>query len=181
MKISSLMLLALAGLPASAAASSIVLGGSLAQNCYLAAEDRDASRTAMDTCNRALNEEALTQRDRVATHVNRGILHLNRSNLRAANTDFDAAIALDPEEPEAWLNKAIGHARLGRSVDALPLVERALELRTKRPALAYLVRALALEDSGNIPGAYRDLKLAQQLEPTLKEAGIELSRFRIRP
>ncbi|MDV3258176.1 MAG: hypothetical protein LOX97_10445 [Sphingomonas sp.] len=180
MKKLSFTLLAMAALPASAAASSITIGSSLAEGCYVAAEDRDPSREAMDTCDRALREEALTSRDRVATHVNRGILHLNRANLRAANADFDAALALDPDEPEAWLNKAIGYARLGHTAEALPLADKALELKTNRPALAYFVRALALEDSGNIAAAYRDLKRAQSLEPTLKEATVELSRFQVR-
>lgn len=180
MKISSLALLAVAAIPASAAASILALGNALAESCYLAAEARNATRNSLDTCDRALNEEALSPRDRVATHVNRGVLYLNRANLRAANSDFDAALAMDPNEPEAWLNKAVGHAKFGRTTDALPLVEKALQLNTRRPALAYFVRAMALEDSGNLVGAYRDLRRAQALEPNWKEPEIELRRFQVR-
>ncbi len=180
MKKLSLTLLALAAFPASAAASSLTFGSSLAQSCYLAAEDRDIGREAMDACNRALTEEALTERDRVSTHVNRGILYLNRSDLRAANADFDAALALDSQEPEAWLNKAIGYVRVGQTADALPMIQKALDLKTRRPAVAYYVRALVLEDSGNIAGAYRDLRMAQKLEPKLKAATVELGRFQVR-
>ena len=180
MKISSLTLLAVAALPASAAASIIALGNGLAEGCYLAAEARNATANSLETCNRALNEEALSPRDRMATHVNRGILHLNRANLRAADADFDAALAMDPNEPEAWLNKAVGHAKFGRTVDALPLVQKALDLNTRRPALAYFVRAMALEDSGNLVGAYRDLRRARSLEPKWKEPEIELRRFQVR-
>jgi len=180
MNISSLALLAVAAIPASAAASIIALGNGLAESCYVAAEAGNASQAAMDACNRALSEEALTRADRVATHVNRGILFLNRSNPGAANADFDAAIAINPGEPEAWLNKAVGHARFGRSVDALPFVQKALELNTRRPALAYFVRAMALEDSGNVGGAYHDLKRARQLEPKWAEPEIELRRFQVR-
>ena len=180
MKISSLALLAVVIIPASASAAIIAVGNGLAEGCYLAAEARNATPSSIETCNRALNEEALSPRDRVATHVNRGVLHLNRANLRAANADFDAALAMDPNEPEAWLNKAIGHAKFGRSSDALPLAEKALSLNTRRPALAYFVRAMALEDSGNIVGAYRDLRRAQALEPKWKEPEIELRRFQVR-
>ena len=102
------------------------------------------------------------------------------ANLRAANADFDAALAMDPNEPEAWLNKAVGHAKFGRSIDALPLAEKALALNTRRPALAYFVRAMALEDGGNIVGAYRDLRRARALEPKWKEPAIELRRFQVR-
>ena len=136
MKKLSLTLLALAAIPGSAAASSMTFGSSLAQSCYLAAEGRDIGRDAMDACDRALTEEALTKRDRVSTHVNRGIVHLYRSNLRAANADFDAALALDPREPEAWLNKAISYVRIGQTADALPMVQKAIDLKTRRPAIA---------------------------------------------
>lgn len=180
MKTSPFIFFALVTVPASASAAILALGGGLAKSCYEAAEARNATIGAMDTCTRALNEEALSPHDRVATHVNRGILHLNRANLRAANADFNAALAMDPNEPEAWLNKAIGHAKFGRTIDALPLAEKALALNTRRPALAYFVRAMALEDSGNIVGAYRDLRRARSLEPKWKEPEIELRRFRVR-
>lgn len=180
MKISPLALLAVAAFPTSASAVILAVGNRLAESCYLAAEARNATASSMDICNRALNEEALSPRDRVATHVNRGVLHLNRANLPAANADFDAALAMDPNEPEAWLNKAVGHAKFGRSTDALPMVQKALDLNTRRPALAYFVRAMALEDSGNIVGAYRDLRRARALEPKWKEPEIELRRFQVR-
>ena len=180
MRISSLILVTLAAVPASAGASVLTIGGGYAEACYNAAEDRDASRTALDTCNRAMTEEGLMRRDQVATHVNRGILYLIRGNVKAAHTDFDAALALDPSEADAWLNKAVVHARFGRSTDALPFVTKALELKTRRPALAYFVRAMALEDGGNVAGAYRDLKKAQALEPKWREPTAELARFQVR-
>ena len=65
--------------------------------------------TLMDHCNRALTEEALTPEDRVATYVNRGILHLSAGDVAEADADFDRALALDPDQPDAWLNKAILH------------------------------------------------------------------------
>ena len=39
--------------------------------------------------------------------------------------------------------------------------QKALELKTRRPALAYFVRAMAYEDSGNLRAAYNDLQRAQ--------------------
>lgn len=174
------ILIAAVLVPASAAASVITLGTGLAQSCYFAADARDTHRQSFDACNRALTEEALTSEDRVATHVNRGILHLIRGDVRQAHADFDSALRLDPTEPEAWLNKAIAHARFGRTADAMPLVQKALELNTRRPALAYFVRAMAHEDNGNIAGAYQDLRRAQQLEPKWREPAIELRRFKVK-
>lgn len=180
MKISSLALMAIAALPAAATASVITVGAGFAESCYLAADSRNASKQSMDACNRALTEQALTPDDRVATHVNRAILYMIRKNVDEANADLDAALALDPNEAEAWLNKGVIHARFGKSTDALPYVTKALELKTRRPALAYFVRAMAYEDSGNVAGAYYDLKRAQALEPNWKEPEIELRRFRVR-
>lgn len=178
-KLSPLAMVALAALPASAAASVITMGSGYAESCYHAADARDASRQAMDACDKALTEQAITEEDRVATYVNRGILFMIRRKVDEANSDFDAALALNPNEPEAWLNKAVVHARFGKPVDAMPLVQKALDLNTRRPALAYFVRAMALEDSGNIAAAYHDLKRAEQLEPKWSEPKIELRRFRV--
>jgi len=180
MRISSLALVALTAFPASAMAAVLSVGSSYAHGCYQAAEDRDARRTAMDTCDHAIAEQGLMVEDRVATHVNRGILYLIRGNVKQAGADFDAALALDPTEPDAWLNKAVLVARYGKSTDAMPFVSKALELKTRRPALAYFVRAMALEDSGNISGAYQDLKKAQALEPRWREPTAELARFQVR-
>lgn len=180
MRISSLALVALTAFPASATASVLSVGSGYAHGCYQAAEDRDARKTAMETCDRAMNEQGLMTEDRVATYVNRGILYLIRGNVRQANADFDAALALDATEPDAWLNKAVLVARYGKSSDAMPYVTKALQFKTRRPALAYFVRAMALEDSGNLSGAYSDLKKAQALEPHWREPTAELARFQVR-
>ena len=160
--------------------SVLTLGGGYAESCYKAAEAQDARAASLEVCDRALNEEALMPRERMATFVNRGILHLRRTDLKSARADFDAASAIDPTEPEVWLNKAILTVRFGKSSAALPLVEKALAFNTKRPALAYFVRAMAQEDSGNIAAAYHDLQRAQQLEPKWQEPAIELTRFAVR-
>ena len=163
----------------SSQASVVTIGGGFASSCYQSAKIQDTRQRAIDECDRALSEEALTHEDRVATFVNRGILHLRRANLTAAGSDFDSALRIDPRQPEAWLNKAIMQVRFGKSADALPLVTKALEYRTTKPALAYFVRAVAYEDSGNIAAAYHDLQRAQALDPQWKEPAIELRRFKV--
>lgn len=180
MRMSSLALIVLAGLPAAAAASVVTMGSGYAESCYHAADARVAGQAEMASCNRALSEQALDPSDRVATYVNRGILYLLRTDTRLANADFDAALAMDPNQAEAWLNKAIIHARFGRPIDAMPMVQKALELKTRRAALAYFVRAMAYEDSGNIAAAYHDLKRAQALDPQWTEPGLELQRFQVK-
>ncbi len=180
MKLSVLVVAAMAVIPASTTATVLVVGGSYARSCYEAAEARSAGLRAMDTCNRALTDEALLPHDRVASYVNRGIIQMIRGDVASADSDFNAALALDPSEPDAWLNKAILNARHGTTAAALPFAEKALQLKTRRPALAYFVRAMAYEDSGNIRAAYNDLQRARQLEPNWSEPAIELKRFKVR-
>ena len=164
----------------SSQASVFTIGSGFAESCYSSAERQDARQASIDECNRALTEEALMTEDRVATFVNRGILHLRRANLAAANADFDSALRLNPRNPEAWLNKAILLVRHGNGADALPLVTKALEYQTRKQALAYFVRAIAYEDSGNAAAAYRDLQRARDLAPEWQEPVIELRRFKVR-
>lgn len=179
MRLAPLAVLAAAVAAGPAAASVQTMGGGYAESCYAAAESRYASKQGIDECNLALAEEGLPVEDRVATLVNRGILHLRRHDVTRANADFDAALRINPQQAEAWLNKAVVHARFGKSTDALPHLAKAFELGTRKPALAYFVRAMAYEDSGNLRAAYADLQRAHQLDPDWAEPTIELKRFKV--
>ena len=169
------------GCATTAATGSVtVIGGGFAQSCFLAAEAHDTSFDAMNDCDRALSEELLEPGDRVATHVNRGILFFVKADAASANADFDRALQLDPNEPDAWLNKAIVTVQYGDGVDPLPMIRKALELKTRRPAVAYYVRGIVEERRGNIRAAYDDFRRAQSLEPRWDKPGIELSRYTVR-
>ena len=134
----------------------------------------------MRECDRALAEEPLDHHDRVATHVNRGIVRLHFGDLAGSEKDFDKALALDPTEPEAWLNKGLSRLRRGDGANALPLIERAIETRTVRPALALYARGIAHEQSGNLRSAYADLIRARDLDPNWSLPGEELKRYQVR-
>lgn len=166
---------------APAAASVTVIGDSAARVCYEAARS-GLMPTPEDfaTCDRALTNEALSGHDVVATHVNRGILRLRRGNVDAAIADFDAAIALDPREPEAYLNRGSALLRQERAAEALPLLNAALERNTREPALAYFARAIANESLGNVAAAYADYRRASELKPDWRAPRAELSRFSVR-
>jgi tetratricopeptide (TPR) repeat protein len=179
MKLAPLALAALA-MPAAAGASVIAIGGGYAGSCYEEAEAQNVTAQSLDVCNRALGEEALFASDRVATHVNRGIIYLRRGAVAEAEADFNRALALDEGQAEAWLNKAILYARYRNSRDAMPFVSKALANGTRRPAVAYFVRAMAYEDAGNIRAAYRDLQKARSLAPEWGEPVAELARYQVR-
>jgi tetratricopeptide (TPR) repeat protein len=171
-------LLAAAAFPASA--SVMTVGSSAARACYEAADsvlapDADDFRS----CDQALRDEALVRNDLVATHVNRGILRLRRNQVDAAIRDFDEAIALDPQQPEAYLNKGAALIRLENANDALPLFTASLERNTTRPEIAHYGRAIAYETLGNVQQAYSDYRRASELRPGWQEPLVELRRFRI--
>lgn len=168
-------------LPVSAAEAGIItVGEGFARSCYEASEAHDTRRLAFEACDRAFTDQVLSGHDEVATHVNRGILYYLIGNLRLANADYDRAIALDPNQPEAWLNKGMAALKAGDSAAAAPMFERALALRTVRPALAYYGRAIVNEDRGNVRQAYADLHRARQLEPKWTLPQEELKRYIVR-
>jgi tetratricopeptide (TPR) repeat protein len=168
-------------LPLSAAQAGIItIGEGLARSCYEASEKQIATPANIEVCNRAFYEQALEFHDEVATHVNRGILYYLSGNLAAANWDYDQAIKLDPNEPEAWLNKGMAQLKARNSQAAAPMFEKALALKTVRPALAYYGRAIVNEDSGNIRQAYADLQRARDLEPRWALPVEELRRYVVR-
>ncbi|MBV9930120.1 MAG: tetratricopeptide repeat protein [Alphaproteobacteria bacterium] len=166
---------------APAAGAVMVIGNTSARICYEAAEARMApSWDSFANCDRALNEEGLTEFDRVATYVNRGILRLRTGKVDAAIADFDVAIGRDPSLGDAYLNKGIALVRASRDWDeAIGLFNTAIEKRTRRPALAYYGRGVANEMKGRIKDAYLDYREANRIEPKWREPQTDLARFTV--
>jgi tetratricopeptide (TPR) repeat protein len=170
----------LAAIGASASAGVFVVGSSDARLCYEAADSalqpqiRDIRR-----CDNALLRDTLTRYDTGATHVNRGILRLRRGQVEDAIVDFDRAIALDPEQPESYLNKGAALIQRQNPAEALQLFTVALERNTTRPAIAHYGRAIANEQLGNVRAAYSDYRRASELDPDWADPRTELRRFRV--
>ena len=158
----------------------VSVGGSSAESCYHAAVARDTSRQALGECSSALGREVIPMTDLVASYVNRGVLRLVLADYRSAESDFDQAMALEPNQAEAWLNKGIARYQQGDAKAAVDILDHAIQLRTHYPALAYFARGLANEDSGNIKAAYADLQRAHQLSPQWAAPSDELKRFQVR-
>lgn len=160
----------------------IVIGNSRAQSCYQSAEYARATQSNIDECNAALEHDLLSQRERVATLVNVGILHFYRRDYNTALSHFDQAIAIDAEEPEALLNKAITLLRRDEAGgEALPLFTMALEMGTRKPALAYYGRGLAHELNGDLTAAYYDIQRASEADPDWDVPERDLARFIVQP
>lgn len=172
--------LALSTIPGPSYADAVI-GGSAAQSCYRSAAEYRHDIPAIDECTTALGEKQMTSGDRAGTYVNRGILYMLAGKRGSAVQDFDQAIAIDPQQAEAWLNKAVTMVNAGQGSDALGFADRALQLHTQKPALAYYVRGLAHEEEGQTGAAYADLRNAAALDPNWPEPAEQLRRYRVVP
>ena len=174
--------LATTALSATAAqAAATILGGSTAgRDCYLAAELKRETRSSLAVCTRALDVDSLSRRDRGATLVNRGIIHMQARDLESAITDYRAAIALDPDLAEAHVNLGIALLhRGGQDQAAIETLTRALEMRPAKPEVALYSRAVAHEMVGNMREAFEDYSAAAAAAPDWKEPVEQLKRFSI--
>ena len=168
-----------AAAPATAAVT--VIGGSAARQCYDLAElPRHPTQEDLEFCDRAIDVEPLSQRDLVATYINRGILRVRVGRTSDGIADFNEAIARDPSIAEAWFNRGVALMRTSGPEEALPSFNAAVERSTNRPALAYFGRAVALEALGNVRGAYADYRRASELDPEWDRPRTELARFSVR-
>ncbi len=164
--------------PAPALAQVKILGKGPGEDCYKAAVERRTHFAAVDLCDSALLVETST-RNRSATFVNRGLLHMFGERWEAARDDFDKALALDKRLAEAYLNR--GALALYRKdyAAALTDLDQAILLADDRLPQAYFNRALAREGKGDVAGAYQDLLAAQTLAPAWELPKAELKRYRV--
>jgi len=154
-------------------------GGPLSRLCYEAAASQDDRTSELEGCTRSLDEEPLTSVERAATLVNRGIIEMARNENSAADADFDAALVLNSNLPDAWLNKGFLRIRQGDGRSALPLLQQGIDRKPDRQALAIFARGVAYEEMGQYRSAYADLRLAHQLEPDWSLPSEYLSHYRV--
>lgn len=165
-----------------ASASVMVIGSSDARMCYEAADSPIMPQVIdLRRCDSALQTDNLSAYETVATHVNRGILRLRRGQIDQAIADFDRAMQLDPNQPEAYLNKGAARIRQDNPTEAAELFTVALQHNTRRPAVAHYGRAVAYEALGNVREAYADYRAASELAPDWSQPRADLQRFRVVP
>lgn len=170
--------LLLTAMPATAAVS--ILGGGFGRDCYMAAEFRRETRASLAVCTQALEAESLSRRDRAATHVNRGIVHMQARDLPRAIADYEAAIRLEPKLAEAHVNLGIALLHSGgRDREAVAALTRGLEMNPSRPEVAFYSRAVANELLGNVRAAYEDYQAAAAARPEWAEPVEQLKRFSV--
>lgn len=186
------LLAGLHALPVAAQGNVIFLGADgYAQMCSEAAHTPDRNRLfeqtgsrllipGLEVCTLAIQQGDLTVIDLAGSYVNRGVLHFSAGDHQLALQDFDAALGLTQELPEAFVNRGYALVALERWAESLAAFDRGIELGAPDLARAHFNRAIAHEELGQLREAYADYLKASELNPEWEEAKRELSRFRVR-
>jgi tetratricopeptide (TPR) repeat protein len=158
----------------------VVLGDGPEKYCYQAAKTGLDTLAGIGHCNIALTTPLIAA-DKVATLVNRGVLLHQLKRYQPAMDDFNAALRLDPEQADAFLNRGVAKISLGQFADALVDIQKGIDLGPSEIALGYYDRAIAHERLGNVREAYFDYQRALKAAPNFVAAQTALSRFKVTP
>lgn len=176
--------LAIAGLgfaawTAAADAAISVVNGTLASSCFQAAEYGSATKDSVRLCTIAVEEAALTQRDRAATYINLGIIHSRLGNAQDALNSYNRGLEIDPSLGEGYVDRGAVQIMLKNYQAAIADITKGLSLNANKPEIAYYDRAIANEAVGNIRDAYIDYKKAVEIRPDFALANEQLARFKV--
>jgi len=159
---------------AGAQAVSIISNSSAARDCYTAANAASTRRfTSQDdlaTCTRALEYENLNRTDKARTLINRGIVETALEKYQAAMADYNAASALVPDLPEAYVSRGNLWYLAEKYDRAISEYTAATKMDFQRVYIAYYNRGLVYEKQGNREAAMGDYLQALKLWPDFKQA-----------
>lgn len=159
-----LLVLCTLGLTSVQAATSVILNTSPAFECYQEVV-RYGSVPDFDSCNTAIEFQALDRLELAATYSNRGILYSRKGKIRAALADHNRAVKLAPELSSTSINRANTYVKARRFVEAMSDMDRAVAIADDRVAVAHYNRALLFQRIGDLASARKDGELAASLLP----------------
>lgn len=169
-----------------------VLGGGMAEECYLAARDAvsgsetvafTGTRVGLDPveiCTIALRSDRLGVRGLAGTYTNHGVLLFADGKFSAALNNFDKAIDLDESIAEAHINRGASLVALQQWADGIQALTVGLDMDPNEAEKAYYNRAIANEELGNVREAYFDYRKAAELKPEWEEPRVQLTRFTVK-
>jgi len=168
--------------PAYAQSVTIFGGNSDAQECYMQTKLPGGS-SGVQYCNRALNSNALSERDKAATLVNRGILYNHLRRYAEAEADFKAALEVDADSGEAYINW--GNTKIflkdfeAAKADYTKAIDMAAQgINVKDLHAAYYNRGLAHEALKDLKAAFEDFVEAERLKPEWSMALERVDKYR---
>jgi eukaryotic-like serine/threonine-protein kinase len=127
--------------------------------------ERNATESALDDFNQAIEREKANSPYQVDDLVDRGRLLLRGKKYGEALTSFNAALALRADHPQALRSQAEALFHLGRFADVVAAFDRYLE-NGKPLESVYRGRGLARAELGRFPGAIEDFTKSLEMAPT---------------
>ena len=95
-------------------------------------------------------------------YANRSIAYLNTGQYEKALGDYQAYLKFEPNNSNFWYESGMVQRLMKRNEDAVKSLDRALQLNPKLD-IAYIERARAKAQAGNLSGARQDYPKAQQM------------------
>lgn len=172
----------LALLCAPARAGVLVFGTGIGHSCYLQTLlDPSPARNiaALALCDQAVADMSVNAYNHAAALTNRADIRLRMRDHDGAIADSEKAIAIEAGMGAAYLNRGAGLIGLKRYQEALPVLDRAIEVGLGKLQLAYFDRGMTKENLGDVRGAYQDYLKASELDPGFADAQTELARFKV--
>jgi len=172
--------LILSGASTATYAQLIVTGKGPQQTCYEAAlYGNPGTKPAIASCTQGL-DRALSRKDKAATYVNRGILLMRRTQFEQARKDYEKAIEISPNLPEAYMNYGAVLIHLNDYDSALIALNTAINnLKPKQLHQALYNRAIVYDAQEKHREAYLDLKQALELRPDWDDALKSIERYTV--
>jgi tetratricopeptide (TPR) repeat protein len=161
----------LVALPALAQMSVTTFGATEAAGCF---ENARGSSSDTGPCDAAL-ARGLTKSDEKKTLVNRGIIYNRRLEVQRAREDFEAAMEIDPNLAEAYLNRGNSFLLAGRTDAALEDYQDSLSLGVSEPWAAWYNIGLVYEAKSDPAKAREAYAKAIELYPGFPEATAKLA------
>lgn len=157
----------------------VVIGNPAATECYRATMlPNSIAATAIDDCNIALNYPRTTRKERASILVNRGILYNHMGEYDSALADFEAALELFSEFPEAYINRGNVYFYTGQIEQAIADYNRAIQRNSTKQHTAYFNRGLANESRQQPNAAFEDFVRANELKPDWVLAAGRVEQYR---
>jgi len=150
-----------------------VFGNPYARACFMEAS---ADGSDVDPCDRSLQGEMLSQRDRAATYVNRAVVQTNAGHLEKALKDLARAESLRPDLGEIYASRGNVYFYQNSFEAAIAEHDRGIAAGMKKLHAAHYNRGLALEQLGRIEEAKDAYRQSITLAPEF-----ELAKERLAP
>lgn len=177
-----ILFLLLSGTSMHSRAQSVVINteNEAARACYMeatvvsTAERVVVSSRMIEPCNVAIEQYGLTPEIRAASFANRGILHAAQGELAEALSDYESALAINPELGEVYVSRGMIYHFEQQYERAIENYSRAIELDVSNAHIAHFDRGVAYEELNRLEEAASDYRQALVISPEWAPASSRL-------